>query len=304
MGHGLVSNNAAVLRQLTKSLRVMFRKEIENPTVGFDMAMKWFMEVNSTGDSEDYNWLGAIPAMEKWIDGRPHSKLSQFGQTITNHDYANGIEIPLNWIDDDKLGQAEPRIKQLTDGYYKHVFREFLSLITNGSSTVCYDGKNFFATDHEEGDSGVQSNYASSGGTLTADNVEARYAAMTELVDDTGELLHITPTHLAFGSSYRTAAHEIIVAPKLANGADNPNAGLLEPLLIPGFGTSPRWMIVDMSSSMRPFIKQNRRKLDFHAKDQPSDQMVYDKRIAQYGADYRGGYGYGFWQTVFLSDGV
>jgi phage major head subunit gpT-like protein len=304
MGHGVITTNTTVLRQITRSLQAVFRQQLEAPHKAFDRMMSFAMEANSTGDQEGYNWLGSIPAMEEWIDSRPHATLRQFGQTIRNADYANGIKMPLNWIEDDKLGQMKPRILQLTDGYKNHVIAQLKSLINLGHSTTCYDGKNFFATDHVEGDSGTQVNYTASG-ALSAANVEAAYARMVELKDDRGQDMNIEPTALWTTPQQRTTAKEIVEAKILATGEENMNRGIVdEVVIIPNLRTATLWGLADLSHPLKPFIKQNRRALSFVAMDKIDDELIYDRREVRYGSDYRGGYGYGFWQLMFLSEGT
>ena len=64
MGHGVIATNTTVLRQLTRSLHAIFRAELEGSDKGLAEAMMFFMETASTGDMEDYNCLGSIPAMQ------------------------------------------------------------------------------------------------------------------------------------------------------------------------------------------------------------------------------------------------
>lgn len=303
MGHGVIATNAAVLRQLTRSLRAVFREELDRPDKGFDTAMQFFMETDSSGDQEDYNWLGSIPAMQEWIDKRPHSRLRQFGQTIRNVEYANGVECHLNEIEDDKLGQIAQKVRSLPEGYKGHVKTQFRSLIENGGTALCYDGLPFFSAAHTEGDSGVQSNLG--GAVALADSAfEAEYAKMVEYKDDKGELMNITPTHLWTTPAQMATAKEIVLVDKVASGATNPNAGMVGLIIVPGLATSTNWGLVDLSKSLKPLIKQNRRPLSFAAMDSITDELIYNQRQVRYGADYRGGYGYGFWQLMTFNTGA
>lgn len=305
MGHGVIANNTTTLRQVTRSLHAVFRNALELANGDFDTAMRFFMEATSTGDQEDYNWLGSIPAMEEWIDKRPHSSLSQFGQTIKNANYANGVKMPLDWMDDDKLGQMTPRIQGLANGYQLHVANQFLSLLESGTSDLCYDGLAFFSASHAEGDSGTQSNYDASGVTLTAANVESVRARMVELKDDKGNRMGIRPTHLWTSPAQLITAMEITTAKLGAAGIEQQTHKLgLDVIEVPGLATTTWWGLVDLGKPMKPFIKQNRRKVSFAAMDKIDDELVYNQREVRYGADYRGGYGYGFWQMMHMSVGA
>lgn len=303
MGHGAIATNTSTLPDVTKGLKALFRKQLEEPNAAYDTAHQFMMTVPSTGDQEVYNWFGSVPAMAEWLGNRPHSQLRQFGQAIKNVDYANGIEMPYNWIADDKIGQMKPRIMDLADAYKRHHYEMLLGLIQNGTTTACYDGKYFFATDHTEGSSGTQVNYDNSSASLTADNVEAVYALMQELKDDQGKLMHITPTHLVTSPAQRATALEIIKAPVNAAGATNVNSGLLDLIVLPGLTTTANWGLVDLSKQLKPFIYQEREAVQFVAKDRFDDDAMYDSKIVKYGAQYRAGYGYGFWQLMFWCSG-
>jgi phage major head subunit gpT-like protein len=68
---------------------------------------------------------------------------------------------------------------------------------------------------------------------LTEDNLNAAYDAMCSLRADGGRPLGIKPTHLIVHTALRTAAQEVVVVSRKANGADNPNAGLVKVIVTP-----------------------------------------------------------------------
>jgi len=299
---GLVATNPTVLRALTRGLRALFNEEIGNDDELMAVAMMFMMNMNSTGAIEDYNWLGENPSMEEWIDERPMSALLQKGISIKNSNFANGFRCPLDLIEDDQLGQIQPRVLGLAEKYKKHVFNSFVSLIENGTTELAYDGQAFFSATHAEGTSGTQSNL---GGTaLSATNFETAYANMTELKDDRGELLGVRPTHLWTSSTQRGTANEIVKVDRLASGASNPNKDLVDVIIIPGLTTQTNWGLLDNRGVTRPFIKQDRRKVAFSAMDKMDDEQIFNVREVRYGADYRGGYGYGIWQKMYFDVGA
>ena len=68
---------------------------------------------------------------------------------------------------------------------------------------------------------------------LNKTNFDKAYDAMCEVVADGGRPLGVKPTLLVVPTNLRTAADEIVKAQRLANGADNTNAGLVEALVTP-----------------------------------------------------------------------
>lgn len=68
---------------------------------------------------------------------------------------------------------------------------------------------------------------------LTKANFETARAAMASLKGDEGRPLNIIPNMLVVGPELETAAEEILVVDRLANGQTNPNKGKAEILMTP-----------------------------------------------------------------------
>lgn len=66
-------------------------------------------------------------------------------------------------------------------------------------------------------------------------------------------------------------------------------------------GSSPPWFLLDTRRALKPVIYQERKKAQFVAKDDPTDDRVFMKDEYVYGADSRGNVGFGFWQMAFGS---
>ena len=68
---------------------------------------------------------------------------------------------------------------------------------------------------------------------LNDDNFNAAYDAMTGFRADGGRPLGIKPTLLVVPTNLRTAAAEVVQVARRADGADNPNAGIVDVLVTP-----------------------------------------------------------------------
>lgn len=66
-------------------------------------------------------------------------------------------------------------------------------------------------------------------------------------------------------------------------------------------GAGAPWFLLDTRRALKPIIYQERKKAQFVAKDDPSDDRVFMKDDFVYGADSRGNVGFGFWQMAFGS---
>lgn len=116
------------------------------------------MKFDSDQGSEEYGWLGQVPQMREWVGGRHAKGLRDNGFTIKNKTFESTLKIPLDDIRRDKTGQIMVRVGEMAEKGADLPLNLLTTLIEGGLSGQCYDGQFFFDTDHEEGNSGVQSN--------------------------------------------------------------------------------------------------------------------------------------------------
>lgn len=68
-----------------------------------------------------------------------------------------------------------------------------------------------------------------------------------------------------------------------------------------GGGAGNPWFLLDTSKFIMPFIYQEREKPNFVAIEDPKSESVFQRRMFQYGVDYRGAVGYALWQLAYGS---
>lgn len=66
-------------------------------------------------------------------------------------------------------------------------------------------------------------------------------------------------------------------------------------------GSKAPWVLLDTSRPLKPFIFQERKKPQFVAMDQVTDEERFMSDKIRYGTDARGAAGFGFWQMAFGS---
>ena len=128
------------------------------PAPWFDMLAN---KVTSDKDSEVYTWLGSAPRMRAWKGGRKPATLGQNEFRVPNLEFETSLEIPTRWLSRDHTGQLRMKIAELGESAADHKFELISATIDNAPATVCYDGQYFYDTDHQEGESPVQSNITS-----------------------------------------------------------------------------------------------------------------------------------------------
>ena len=124
--------------------------------------------VPSTTAKQDYGWLGKITKFREWIGERQIQNLIAHEYAIKNKTWENTVSVSRDEIDDDQYGIYSPVIQQLGQDAALHPDELVFELFKAGFTTACYDGQNFFDTDHPVGAPGSQasvSNFQGGSGT-------------------------------------------------------------------------------------------------------------------------------------------
>ena len=258
-------------------------------------------EIVSTGASETYNWLGAPPKLKEWVSDREHARLRMLGTEVVNKDFATGIELSQNDIDDDRIGILTPRVRMLADSVARHFDELVFALFNAGFTSLCYDGQFFFDQDHNDAGGPVQSNVGSA--ALSGTSFDTAIAQMMSVRDEEGRPLGVRPTHLIVPPALRATARGIIEVEQLASGASNPNFHAVDLITTPLISSPTAWFLIDASRSLKPVILQMRRPPQI-IQEQDVDENMYMRRIRRIGVDWRGAAAYGLWQFAYGSTGA
>lgn len=128
--------------------------------------------VPSSTKSNEYGWLGKFPTMRQWIGDRVINGMAAHGYAIKNLPFELTVGVDRDDIEDDNLGIYHPMMVDLGQSTSEHPDGLVFGLLKAGVSTLCYDGQNFFDTDHPvlnaAGKTVSQSNYDSNSGAGTA----------------------------------------------------------------------------------------------------------------------------------------
>ncbi|MFZ4605218.1 MAG: Mu-like prophage major head subunit gpT family protein [Caulobacter sp.] len=119
---------------------------------GFQGADSRYAEVamtvpSSTGENA-YGWLGQLPRIREWIGPRHVRSLSAYGYKIANRKFELTVAVPRENIEDDTVGVFTPLFSEMGRSSANHPDELLFGLLSSGFSEACYDGQNFFDTDH------------------------------------------------------------------------------------------------------------------------------------------------------------
>lgn len=279
------------------------------------------MMFTSDQASEEYKWLGMVPAMREWIGGRNAKGFRENGITIANKHFEATIEVLVEELRRDKTGQVMVRIRELADRTNAHWASLLSTLILNGESTAGYDGQFFFDTDHSEGDSGTQSNDinvdisalpVTNHGSTTAPSVGEFQQAVLQgvqqmygFVDDEGEPLNENARNflVMVPTPFWHVSQAALTVPMIDRGEanvipamDNVNIGTIAN---PRLTWTDKFAIFRTDGNVKPFIRQEETPVDLMAIAEGSEEEKLNNRHL-YGVDTWRNVGYGFWQHATL----
>ncbi|MCJ8506611.1 Mu-like prophage major head subunit gpT family protein [Rhizobium lemnae] len=106
------------------------------------------MTVSSNTSEEQYGWLGQFPDLREWVGDRQIKELAAHGFSIKNKKFESTVKVKRDDISDDKVGIYKPMVQEMGRVTKIHPDKQLFSLLSSGFSTTCFDGQNFFDTDH------------------------------------------------------------------------------------------------------------------------------------------------------------
>lgn len=160
--------NAALLAAITTGFKTVFNGVLSQAPGQHKLVAT---VVPSNTKVQTYPWLGTIPNMREWLGDRVIHGLRAHGYSITNKPFELTIGVDRDDIEDDQYGVYGPMIEELGRSAAAHPEQLVFGALAGGHAAVCYDGQNFFDTDHpvldENGVSQSQANLDDNSGSGT-----------------------------------------------------------------------------------------------------------------------------------------
>lgn len=142
---------AIITAALLQALRTGFAKAF-NDAYATMKATTFYTDVAtivpSSTASETYGWLGDFPDMREWIGDRVVKDMKESGYQITNKTWESTVGVSRDSIEDDNLGIYTPMIQAMGHTAARRPDLMIADLMKTGTANLCYDGQNFFDTDH------------------------------------------------------------------------------------------------------------------------------------------------------------
>lgn len=104
--------------------------------------------VSSSTREEKYGWLGKMPGLREWVGDRVIHSIALHDYAIKNKTWEDTISVPREDIEDDQYGVYGPLFEEMGRAVAAHPNQLVFDLLKAGWETPCYDGQDFFDTDH------------------------------------------------------------------------------------------------------------------------------------------------------------
>lgn len=137
--------NAALLGIIYTAFKAIFQGVLGKAP---SLYKKFATVVPSTTKSNTYGWLGKLPQMREWLGDRVVHGLMTHGYAITNKPFELTVGVDRDDIEDDQLGVYNPMFASLAESVDAHPDKLVFGALKSGHANLCYDGQNFFDTDH------------------------------------------------------------------------------------------------------------------------------------------------------------
>lgn len=289
----------AVIQALQTSFSTIFKSAYrDTPTFWARLATR----VSSSTKTNTYGWMKRLLEMRKWVGPRVIQNMSAHSYILENEPYEATLGVDRDEIEDDALGLFDARVQELARVGARLPDQLVLDVLVNGHTNLGFDGKAFFATDHDLDPAGNQSNLITQ--LFTPAGWAFARATMQSYTGEDGRPLGVNPNLVVIPPEYEFMAKHIFAAEYTHGGGSNVQKSEASYLVIPELAGTTDWYALDVSAPIKPFIFQDRRAVQLVAKTAVTDDNVFMLREFLWGVDGRGAAGYGPWWLALKSTGA
>jgi phage major head subunit gpT-like protein len=218
------------------------------------------MTLNMTAAAVDLVDLGAAPMPTASKSGVTVQDFIEKTKPISTEDWDITVWISQNAISDDQTGSLERRVRSAGDNFQKHTNKRVFEVLNGGDGTtfgLCYDGQEFFDSDHVDKGAHYQTaqdnEYALG---ISLDNFETVWVAAQVVRDDQGEFTEYVYDLLVTHPTNKRIAAQItdnVQAYDTASREMNPFTGDVTYLTVPYYDTTA-WHLVASNETVKPII--------------------------------------------------
>lgn len=294
---------------VSTQFEVWFRERFNESVVATDQAIsRLVMDIDLPdfqGNRINLNWLGAAPQLREWVDEKRAIGMGDYTWDIVVKRWEATLAVDLDAVSDARWNMYAPKVREMAQNASRHRYNLISDLVRLGEAALCYDGQNFFDTDHAEGDSGAQSNKLTGTGTslaqITADFFSAK-AALMQFKDDKGEPMWSgdfrplvwAPANATIMQRFDTLRGAV---PTQAGATDIPRLDF-DVIYDPKQTDADNWVMFLPDSEMKPFVGVNREAMHYEDNYGTGHPDVWSRREGQASVVGRDNLTYAMWQKA------
>lgn len=286
------------LAQMEKELKASFYQVYEQ----YDDSFASFVtEMVSDSDEELYTFLMSFPEIHEWKDSRIIQRIRDYPWTLRNKKFEGTIAVTQDEIDDGKANGHLIEARQLGEAAAGFFDDMIVALIEENG--LCFDGQNFFDTDHKLGSETAWANTRSGTGTsyaqITTDFDTATTAILSRKNPKNQPYFKKKPKWLVLSPSGLYNKLDDLRNQREIGGSANTLYGKFDLLYLPTLTDANNWYVTKSDGVLKAFIKQIRQKVTWQrsvqsafAQAEFSDHaFMYDETL--FGVKLRGNVTYG-----------
>lgn len=254
------------------------------------------MTLNMGAASVDLVDLGAAPMPLESKSGLTVQDMIERTKAVTPTDWDITVWISQNAVDDDQTGALLRRCRQAGDNFQKHINKRVMQVLNAGDGTTygsCYDGQDFFDSDHVDAGAHYQTNQDNENTlALTLDNFETVWVAAQGTMDDQGEYTEYIYDLIVCNPSLAREAAQICEnreAYDTANREMNPYAGKID-FITSSYLDTNAWHLIASDEVVKPLVlamkKQPHLQSTWFDPEAPDGGRHYFKFFARYEVHY------------------
>lgn len=140
-----MATEAQVIEALQATMSAAFTRGLNAASPQWSMVAT---KVPSSGAQNFYGWLKDLPGIVEWVGDRQLADLGKHGYSIVNKTWESSISISRDEVDDDQIGHYGVIAQNYGDQVAYFPDTLVYPLLVAGFTTLCYDGQNYFDSDH------------------------------------------------------------------------------------------------------------------------------------------------------------
>lgn len=249
-------------------------------------AMPWqriATTINMGAKSMDLVDLGAAPMPVEDLSPTVQDFIEK-SLTVKPRDWNLIVWLSKNAMDDDQTNTLSSKVRAAGANFQRHLNNRVFSVLDAGDSQTygaCYDGQDFFDSDHVDKGAAYTTNQDNEGAlALSLDNFETTLIAAQGFKDDQGEETNYNYDLIVTSPTLRRIANQIASNPlayDTANRETNPYAGQLDVIISPKISATG-WFLIASNEATKPLAVVMR--------EQPNLQEAWFDPLARDGGRY------------------